>query len=823
MWSTASLRSPGFPVDALDGLAADEALPALDAMLAVEEALREIASRVKQYCWEESFSAPDTERKQLRRAGRHLFKLRVPEPIPGRPDANELFASVAECRTKLEIARETSHAALAAANGRISEALIQKAGDPRFLEALVWQNRSAFMDMRDRLTAPAPAQRNRSWRVMEQILVSYMQRFSMKNESIGFFGPIGWAQFQADETGIVMTPGPELIADSKVHFEYWTIDALAQALSKNPKMLPWLAPRIHPQSVKIDQIVRAPTGKRYQLKPAQLAVYLACDETALAAEIASKLIKTHPNLFPTREAVFAALQSLVSIKAVLWDLQVPVAPHPERDLRTKISRIGDRDLRNRELAKLDDLELILATVRTAVGDVSKLNERMAALETHFEKLTDAQPTRLAGKTYVGRTVTYLDCRRDVELQFGSELRAQLAPPLTLILESVRWYTHAITQHVHELAANIYQQLAPGNDPQPLPLREFLLELGPAIKSSEPVNHVSARLIAKWRNILEFEEDARFVQFEAAQLRDIVHREFAAPGPGMQTARLHAPDIMIAAPGIEAIRRGDYRFVLGEMHVGTNTLLQTPFVDQHPNPSALFEADRRDLGQPRATAVINRDHVGQRVAPINLTPNGIHIGIKDTPSWRPKEQVIPFSDLFVVKSGEHLEVRTSDGRHAIQLFDLTKTSYYDLFSSGFKLIKAAPHTPRIAIDRLVISRETWRPSAEDLVFTRERSEEARFVGARRWQRGGRLPRHVFIKIASERKPFYMDFDSPISVERMSRYVRDLHRKDPTAMVTISEMLPSPDETWLEDADGRRYCCELRMVAVDPLDAPNWPLS
>ena len=28
-----------------------------------------------------------------------------------------------------------------------------------------------------------------------------------------------------------------------------------------------------------------------------------------------------------------------------------------------------------------------------------------------------------------------------------------------------------------------------------------------------------------------------------------------------------------------------------------------------------------------------------------------------------------------------------------------------------------------------------------------------------------------------------------------------------------MLPAPDQLWLTDPDGRRYTCELRVVAVD----------
>ena len=37
----------------------------------------------------------------------------------------------------------------------------------------------------------------------------------------------------------------------------------------------------------------------------------------------------------------------------------------------------------------------------------------------------------------------------------------------------------------------------------------------------------------------------------------------------------------------------------------------------------------------------------------------------------------------------------------------------------------------------------------------------------------MPRHMYIKIASEQKPSYMDFDNPISVERLRRYIWGLH--------------------------------------------------
>ena len=823
LWSTASLRSTGFPVDSLDGLAAHEAVPALDAVMEAEEALKEAAGRASDFCWEESFAALDEERRRLRRACHLLSKKRVPEPIAERPDTAEYFAAVTECRSKLEIARQKSDAAMATADMRISQALIEKAGDARFLEALVWQNRKAFTDMRGRLASPVPARRNNSRRELEQILVSYLQRFCMKNESIGFFGPIGWAELAAEESGFSMAPGAGLIADSKVHFEYWAIDALARALSRDVRVLPWLAPRIHPLASCADQILRTPRGKRLRLNDGQSAIFEACDGTSQALEIATKLLNTQPELFPSIRAAYASLNSLASTGAVLWELQIPVAPHPERYLRNAISRIGDGKMRDRELAKLDEMERILRAVDAARGNVSELNENMTALESHFEKSTEVKSTRLAGRTYVGRTLAYLDCRRDVRVQLGSGMIERLAPPLALILTSARWYSHAIAQQIHALAAHSYGEFIRGGGRQRLLLRTLLAKIVPEIISGGQMKQASEQLLAKWGGILEIEGGARAIAFEAARIRDRVQREFHAPGPGLPTARSHSPDVMIAARGAEAIRSGDYFFVLGETHIASNTLLQPPFIDQHPNPSALFEADRRDLGERRTTSVIHRDHVGQRVAMINLAPDGLHIDYRDTPSWRPREQVISLADIHVERSADRLVAGTSDGRHAFDLVGLVINLSINSLSPGFEFIKPAAHTPRVAIDRLVISREAWRVAAEDLGFTREGSGAARFAAARRWQRDGGLPRHIFVKIASEQKPFYMDFDSPISVERMSRYVRGLHRKEPGATVTMSEMLPSPDETWLEDVAGKRYCCELRTVVVDPLHAPDWPLS
>jgi hypothetical protein len=67
--------------------------------------------------------------------------------------------------------------------------------------------------------------------------------------------------------------------------------------------------------------------------------------------------------------------------------------------------------------------------------------------------------------------------------------------------------------------------------------------------------------------------------------------------------------------------------------------------------------------------------------------------------------------------------------------------------------------------------------------------------------------------TEPRPFYVDFHSPVYVNIFAKAVRRLPRDDPQGRMTISEMPPTPEQTWLTDDEGNRYTSELRFVAVD----------
>jgi GNAT superfamily N-acetyltransferase len=87
-------------------------------------------------------------------------------------------------RSRLELDR------LIAAEGTAGRAALQglvREGPMR--EALVWQNRRFVRGSADAFLRRAPDTTDAKMREYERVLATYLQRYCVKNETIGFFGP----------------------------------------------------------------------------------------------------------------------------------------------------------------------------------------------------------------------------------------------------------------------------------------------------------------------------------------------------------------------------------------------------------------------------------------------------------------------------------------------------------------------------------------------------------------------------------------------------------------------------------------------------------
>ncbi|HEX6292474.1 MAG TPA: lantibiotic dehydratase [Herpetosiphonaceae bacterium] len=818
VWRWAGLRGAGFPANSVLKLAdaacartADETIDAeAEAEQALALALGAVNAALDDLRASQGWDDPD-RRAPLLKLLRGLKKGDLPQQTPVPPAVAEALAALQAARARAETARAAFALAFETAIQSISQAISDIAGDDRFREALVWQNRRALhTGIASLQTASQRAGRGSQRRQHEEMVANYLQRYCVKNDTIGFFGPVGWARFTPCDEAIRVRPGPSLLRVRNVYFEQWAVDGVAAALAKTSVLRPWFAPRRLPFFDLCGTTLYWPAKRPLRVSAAQAAVLAACTGARTAQTIAAEL--------GGEAEVYKLLDQLRNLGVITWTLEVPFAGHPERALRRLLERIDEPRLRRSALAPLDELEQLRDEVVRATGSAEDLDQALDALERAFTRLTDAQATRKAGATYAGRTLVYEDCQRDIEIELGPSLLDELGPALSLLLASARWYTYQTGALYRVALDEIYNDLARQTGSPEVEMVAFWQQAQSRLHNEQP--HLALAVMRmfqeRWADVLAIPEGQRQVAYTSDELGPRVAQAFAAPAPGWQSARYHSPDVMIASSSPEAIRQGDYQLVMGELHLAANTLRGSLFVNQHPAPGELLAALECDLPDPQVVPIAPRNwpEITSRTRSEFITDRDFRLAFTFDAAGHNHPRLLTIGGLIVVKHGTRLVVRTRDGRHQFDIVEFFSEIMMMDIVDGFKIFGAHSHTPRVTIDRLVVSRETWRVAPRALPFANDKSEAGRFLGARRWARENGLPRQVFVKSPIERKPFYVDFDSPILVNILAKTARRMAEQDAAeSLLTITEMCPALDQTWLPDADGQAYTSELRIVAVD----------
>jgi hypothetical protein len=180
-----------------------------------------------------------------------------------------------------------------------------------------------------------------------------------------------------------------------------------------------------------------------------------------------------------------------------------------------------------------------------------------------------------------------------------------------------------------------------------------------------------------------------------------------------------------------------------------------------------------------------------------------------------ERLVPASSVLVTDRGGTLTAVLPDGRAwpLVEVFGYLLTI---LLLDSFKLVGPARTSPRIVIDRLVVARRTWRTTVGETGLADVVGERARFLAARRLRQRLGLPERVFVKLGTESKPTYVDLAGPGYVQTLCTMLRTAAKTGPDVTVTITEQLPSTQDSWLPDAAGERYVSELRLQLTDPAE-------
>jgi hypothetical protein len=705
--------------------------------------------------------------------------------------------------------------ALAADAARVADALCDAARMPQLREAVVWQNRDALANALDPLIRRAGEPSTKDTREKHELVAKYLIRYCLKNDTIGFFGPMGWGRIDPDADALTVDPGPGLLAQRFTRFEHWCIDTLAAHLSADPRLRPWLPPRRLP-------LVRLEGARLYPLMgtPVELdtasARALALSSGEHTAKQIAAALQADPTLGISSEAEALALLRQHEARGwIRWALEVPnVEPYPERTLRRRLESIDDPVLRAEVLAPLDDLVAKRDAVARCAGDAEALARALDQLNEAFTTHTGTRAQRREGQTYAGRSLVYEDCRRDVALTLGPDLLRRIGPGLRLLLDSARWLTSQLGaryQATFEATFDALRAGAPAMSLLPFHLGvskhfPFTASRAGMYATPELATPIVAELQQRWATLLSIPPGERRVQRSSADLAEAARGMFGAPGPGWPTARYHAPDLMLAADSAEAIRRGDFLAVLGELHMGINTLESPGLFFLHPHQDELVRALDSDVARPRITPTVPKDRA-TRSAIVPFASSTIEFSYDMSLSWRRPSSVLAASELVVERVDGALAVRSRDGKFCAHILEFYDWLLSLQFANSLKLLPPVPHTPRVTIDNVVVCHETWRFATKDLPFLHIKDSTERYVMAHRWARDHGLPERTFFRASSERKPFFFDLTSPILLKVFSKMAKASEE------VTLTEALPDVGALWLVDEQGRSYTSELRMVMVD----------
>jgi hypothetical protein len=763
MWRGMVLRGAGFPVSDVDRLADPDLADAADRSLA-----------------------------RATQAGRKW------------PDGNDL---------------KEYHALFPASAEATSAAIADIARQPLFREALTWQNPRFVRTCVEHIDTAGKRSPSRL-RKRQAVLSNYIQRYTTKNDSIGFFGPVAWPEWTPDHRPSSLRAGPALVRRRTVYLETWAIDEVAAALAGRPELVHGVPPRRPPANLLDGNRVVRPNGATEVICEEWARILRLCDGWRPVRDIASAIGRPESWLLEQ-------LELMGKSGLVRMDLGGPIEVHAERRLAERLSRVPDADARQAALAELGQLVSAKDEVAASGGDPQRLEAALEAVAAHFESITGRSAVRMPGQAYAARTIVYEDCVRDVRVTLGADVLESLGESLALVLHSARWLTARVGEVYLRRLGEHFERISHRAGTDWVPLGRLLAIASPDFYAGAGVPPLAAgpvrEMQRRWAAILSVPDDARHHRVEPAHIAARVRAEFCSSPPQWAGGLRHSPDILIDAESVDAINRGDYQLVLGELHTAFNTVEITALVEQSDDKARLLAMAEYATGSGRIVLTPSRDWdyvTRTRPSPDVLSPRHVHWAAGTDDISEVATEVIPLGALEVGSVGSDLVVRCRTDQRTFALAEVIGDYLSQVLVSSFRMLPPQPHNPRVSIGRLVVSREIWQLAPRFCDWVHQEDERRRFLQMRQWAARHRLPRRVFCSLPGEGKPVYVDFTSIPLTNSLATMLRRISRDDAQHLtsddalhVTFSEMLPGPYGCWLKNQQGASFVSELRLVVSE----------
>ncbi len=724
------------------------------------------------------------------------------------PEADAFFVALENLVSTEARLQETQSRELDSARLALSQATRDVL--PRYL---VFGGAGVREALTDLMTGRVPAgtvPRRKKERARERHLLLYLQRVAAKNDTLSEFGPGSWGVADESLTGVCLTP--ELgISKRETFLERWTAHGVAAALNADPGIREELSPRLNPNGrIEANEFIFAETGEVAPLDARTIEILSRCDGNTPAWQLGG----------------ISWLEQLAAQKMIRWEVEVPaLEPHAFEVLIEDIKRWRDNPVRQRWLATLEPIAALPARFARAENNVARI-EIMEEGRRRLLELGSARETSdrflYSASNPIGEEC-FRECHFKVSEQMLCHLTTEAEPWIDLWRDNYAFVASRVTAGLR----NLLERAPTKNGAISLPaflkhcqaLRMPLT--GPAMVG---LAHLAFQEVkSAFRKRMEARPDAEEWELTTEDCH-FIRRDFKYDK--FDEFTYPSADLQLEAKSLEAIARGEYRWILAELHPPV-ALLHHGFYWSCPNKELLGKAfAQTTLGQPSF-------HFGFFAADFTATtsvrmldamPGGTSFVATErgNPRWR----VIPPAEI---------EVYINDHNGDICLRTLESREYLGSFARawviplGFHpfLFSRPPYLPRLRCGRVIVQRRSWTVTLEELGpgdYTGVSRDVVLAVERLRAEKN--LPRYVYIRPTEQAlrrsgaegrdkdtKPVFIDFESYLFLEIFHRWLSK------ATELEVTEMLPGPDDLFWQEPEsnvtpglGGRRSFELRTQII-----------
>jgi hypothetical protein len=460
-------------------------------------------------------------------------------------------------------------------------------------------------------------------------------------------------------------------------------------------------------------------------------------------------------------------------------------------------------------------------LRAKFAETTKLEDRQSiitATQTCLEA-AGAAPKQSDRFLYAATNPIGEECFRECHFEIGERLIDQVAieaePWIDLWRDSYAFVASRVSAGLHGVVENA------GAKSGVMPLPAFLqaceaakLPLtGPGLVALAVMAFQEVK--AAFRKRLEPHANLTEYQLTRADCH-VVRDNFEYPKFDEYT--FPSADLQLSATSNDAIARGDYQWILAELHPPIAMLHHCMFWSC-PDKEALGRAlESTTFGRPNFHfgffAADFTAHTTVRLFDALPQLSNFVAPQRANPKWK---RVSPAeTEVYLDAETGDVAVRKIDNHEHLGSFARAW-----LIPLGFHPFQfgMAPHAPRLRCGKVIVQRQTWTISADELPPGNYSGVSSDLVIAVEKLRAEKnLPRFVYIRPTEQAlrrsgaegrdkdtKPVLVDLESYLFLEIFHRWLMK------AGEIEASEMLPDPEHLFWKEADGR-HSFELRTLIV-----------